>query len=525
MAGTIGYVFQQQHLRSQQEKITVALDSLQKTLGPAVPVNIEKLIEMKRPDLIRPELDRRYAEAKESKEQLSLAFGLASFGRVEVDYLISQIDDIEDRDKANLIAALKNDRETSIQKLRQAASECRSEALWKRKARLAMAALGLGDTVLPIDACEFEGRTDHGARTWFIHEFPSWELDLGEVIERVANTDSPALRSGISLAIGSIAANRVSPDIKERMSQVATKWYSLPDSSTHSAVAWLMREWGIAEPTLPDANPLVEGRNWFVNSQGVTFVRIAPKPIDPRFIELAAERPNVPEQPYWLANREVTRGEYEAFINDKSDTGEKPDNLAKPDPEISPTLDHPAQNVSWYDAVMYCNWLSRREGRTPAYRYAGKKKINRSNGREVEEGEWQEVDGANGYRLPKDVEWEYACRAGSDTDWSTGSDELLLAPYCQMYPSKLASPCGKKLPNAWGLHDMHGNVWEWCSDLYDSKGSPRVIRGGSWYRVAALCGSASRIGRTPESRDDDYGFRLALSSASGIPKPPEAGQD
>jgi formylglycine-generating enzyme required for sulfatase activity len=174
---------------------------------------------------------------------------------------------------------------------------------------------------------------------------------------------------------------------------------------------------------------------------------------------------------------------------------------------------------------MYCNWLSRREGRTPAYRYAGKKKINRSNGREVEEGEWQEVDGANGYRLPKDVEWEYACRAGSDTDWSTGSDELLLAPYCQMYPSKLASPCGKKLPNAWGLHDMHGNVWEWCSDLYDSKGSPRVIRGGSWYRVAALCGSASRIGRTPESRDDDYGFRLALSSASGIPKPPEAGQD
>jgi formylglycine-generating enzyme required for sulfatase activity len=388
-----------------------------------------------------------------------------------------------------------------------------------------MAALGLGDTVLPIDACEFEGRTDHGARTWFIHEFPSWELDLGEVIERVANTDSPALRSGISLAIGSIAANRVSPDIKERMSQVATKWYSLPDSSTHSAVAWLMREWGIAEPTLPDANPLVEGRNWFVNSQGVTFVRIAPKPIDPRFIELAAERPNVPEQPYWLANREVTRGEYEAFLNDKSDTGEKPDNLDEPNPETSPTLDHPAQKVSWYDAVMYCNWLSRREGRTPAYRIAGKQKLKDYRDQEVEVDKWEQVEGANGYRLPRELEWEYACRAGSDTSWSTGSDDSLLAPYCQMYPSKLASPCGKKLPNAWGLHDMHGNVCEWCSDPYDSKGSTRVCRGGCWNFVAANCGSAFRFWLRPGFRDDYYGFRLALSSASGIPKPPEAGQD
>jgi formylglycine-generating enzyme required for sulfatase activity len=257
----------------------------------------------------------------------------------------------------------------------------------------------------------------------------------------------------------------------------------------------------------------------------VTFVRIAPKPIDPRFIELAAERPNVPEQPYWLANREVTRGEYEAFLNDKSDTGEKPDNLDEPNPETSPTLDHPAQKVSWYDAVMYCNWLSRREGRTPAYRIAGKQKLKDYRDQEVEVDKWEQVEGANGYRLPRELEWEYACRAGSDTSWSTGSDDSLLAPYCQMYPSKLASPCGKKLPNAWGLHDMHGNVCEWCSDPYDSKGSTRVCRGGCWNFVAANCGSAFRFWLRPGFRDDYYGFRLALSSASGIPKPPEAGQD
>jgi formylglycine-generating enzyme required for sulfatase activity len=94
-----------------------------------------------------------------------------------------------------------------------------------------------------------------------------------------------------------------------------------------------------------------------------------------------------------------------------------------------------------------------------------------------------------------------------------------------MVPSKLASPSGKKLPNAWGLHDMHGNVWEWCWDLYDSEGSLRVNRGGSWLLNAALCGSASRGRGTPVIRDILVGFRLALSSASGIPKPPEAGQD
>lgn len=99
---------------------------------------------------------------------------LASFGRVEVDELISHIDDIEFRDTANLVTALGHDRQRSIEKLKQAASECRSEQLWKRKARLALVALGIGDTTLPIDACEFEGRPDHGARTWFIQEFPNW---------------------------------------------------------------------------------------------------------------------------------------------------------------------------------------------------------------------------------------------------------------------------------------------------------------------------------------------------------------
>ncbi len=240
---------------------------------------------------------------------------------------------------------------------------------------------------------------------------------------------------------------------------------------------------------------------------------------DPRFVKLAAERSNVPEQPYWVANREVTRGEFEAFLDDTSYDGEKPKDAqqARPDQETSPTMDHPAQDVSWYDAVMYCNWLSRREGRTPAYRSAGKQKVKGYSNQEVEMDKWEQVEGANGYRLPRELEWEYACRAGSDTDWSTGSDDSLLSSYCQDQSSQ-ASPCGRKLPNAWGLHDMHGNVWEWCWDLSDSEGSNRVLRGGSWLFGAAICRSASLHGRDPSDRDGTIGFRLALSSPSGIPK-------
>jgi serine/threonine protein kinase/formylglycine-generating enzyme required for sulfatase activity len=717
LGGIIGYLFQQQSFRSQQEKITVALDSLQKTLGPAVPVNIEKLLEMQQPDRIRPELAGRFTAAIEPREKLSLAFALAHFGQVEIDYLISQIDEIEDRDTANLIDALGHDATGSIEKLQREASECSTPELQHRKARLALAALTLGDTTLPIDACEFQGRTDPGVRTWFIDELRRGEVDLEPVTATVKDSSSPALRSAICLGLGQIPLKQISNDDKTRIAELATKWYSLPDSSTHSAVAWLMREWELPEPTLPDAKQMVDGRNWFVNSQGVTFVRITPsavepKPLqdpleqvrqapaqmqiatpeekvganfryergrslflvgqyesaleyldavskmelddsmavvrgeielyrlfalaplmrteesdkslvqwtasepksvyrdyveslvplwvgrkeaavtrleqglagaesadrgelynlacavalfassatataeekrigtdrsvgqlerwsqnddqgrtqmredpdlmvlhsDPRSVKLAAERQNVPEQPYWLASREVTRGEFETFLNDTSYDGEKPENekAASSDQQISPTLDHPAQNVTWDDAVMYCNWLSRREGRTPAYRFAGKQKVRDFADRDIELDKWEEVDGATGYRLPRDLEWEYACRAGSETDWSTGSDKLLLAAYCQMYPLDLASRCGKKLPNAWGLFDMHGNVWERCWDVYDQQGWGRVSRGGGWNGGAAACRSSYRGWHYPSYRGNDGGFRVALNSSSGI---------
>lgn len=228
----------------------------------------------------------------------------------------------------------------------------------------------------------------------------------------------------------------------------------------------------------------------------------------------------VPQSEYWIASCEVTRGQFEAFMQDADYKFEKPTDWEGIDTDISPTADCPAQQVSWYDAVMYCNWLSREEGKPAAYRKTG----NRENSGDNEYDQWELIKGATGYRLPLEVEWEYACRADSQTDWSSGSDEQLLADYCQMYPSKLGAVVGHKLPNAWGLQDMHGNVEEWCNDSHD-RGVNRVIRGGSWIISAANCRSSYQDRSDPSFRNHYYGFRVALSSPSGIPQASEPAAD
>jgi len=124
---------------------------------------------------------------------------------------------------------------------------------------------------------------------------------------------------------------------------------------------------------------------------------------------------------------------------------------------------------------------------------------------------WEEIPGATGYRLLHATEWEYVCRAGTQTEWSVGNDETLLVKFCQM-PSSKSSIVGSKLPNAWGFHDMHGNVYEWCFDKTNSSvGSPRVLRGGSWGGTVASCRSANRGTSAPSDRSGGMGFRLALS--------------
>jgi len=206
---------------------------------------------------------------------------------------------------------------------------------------------------------------------------------------------------------------------------------------------------------------------------------------------------------FYMSKYEVTFEQYDEFCDD---TGRE-----KPRDQGWGRGKRPVIYVSWYDAVDFCNWLSKKEGLTPAYSGSGNNiKCNFS---------------ANGYRLPTESEWEYAARGGNKSrgykySGSNNADEV--SWYWENSESK-TQPVGQKKANELGLYDMSGNVYEWCWDWYGyyssssqtdpegpSAGSDRVARGGgsSWDVYVGNLRCALRMCGRPEYRADYLGFRL-----------------
>ena len=174
---------------------------------------------------------------------------------------------------------------------------------------------------------------------------------------------------------------------------------------------------------------------------------------------------------------------------------------------------NPVEQVRWSDAVRFCNKRSELEGLRPCYDLKT----------------WQCNFDSDGYRLPTEAEWEYACRAGTSTAYFFGDDPSKLGDYAWFDKNSggRPRPVGQKKPNPWGLYDISGNFWEWCNDFYkvdyygesprsDPKGpdagQTKVVRGGAWRFSAERCRSAYRYNENPGYADvcfgyDIYGFR------------------
>jgi len=264
--------------------------------------------------------------------------------------------------------------------------------------------------------------------------------------------------------------------------------------------------WVVPPTKLPHELPKDAGQEPIKNSIGMTLKLI---PAGEFFMgspndAMEAEKDEKPShrvrlsKAFYLGIHEVTQGQYQAVMGDNPGHFKGSDDL-------------PVESVSWLDAVKFCNKLSEREKRTPFYRIDGSQVT---------------LAGGNGYRLPTEAEWEYACRAKSTTLYPFGDDAGKLGE-CAWYSSNSESkthPVGQKLPNAWGVYDMLGNVWEWCADGYDENyyassppadppGAPgaslRVIRGGGWHGDPGSCRPANRGWSAPASRNGDLGFRVA----------------
>jgi formylglycine-generating enzyme required for sulfatase activity len=217
---------------------------------------------------------------------------------------------------------------------------------------------------------------------------------------------------------------------------------------------------------------------------------------------------------FHIGKHEVTRGQFAAFVDATGyETGARREGSAwacQPDGTWKSTRGvdwrnpksfrqddtHPVVAVSWNDAKAFCDWVARKTGR--------------------------EV------RLPTEAEWEYACRAGTTGSWACGDASLLgKSAWYYLNSGMRTHPVGQKEPNAWGVYDVHGNVWEWVADRYDptyyasspvkdpagpAKGTDRVLRGGSWSDSSYKCRSAYRYRCHPAYCGTLWGFRAAVSS-------------
>jgi formylglycine-generating enzyme required for sulfatase activity len=241
--------------------------------------------------------------------------------------------------------------------------------------------------------------------------------------------------------------------------------------------------------------------NGFVRINGGTFTMGSPANEPERDDDEVQHQVKVSS--FYMGKYEVTQKEYQEIMG-TNPSSFKGDNL-------------PVEQVSWYEAVEYCNKRSQKEGLTPAYTINGTNVTWNRN--------------ANGYRLPTEAEWEYACRAGTTTPFSTGNNITTdQANYDENYPynnnakgtyREKTTAVGSFSPNAWGLYDMHGNVWEWCWDWYGDyssgsqtdpvgavTGTYRVLRGGGWGDDCQLLRSALRLNDYPSNRFSYLGFRL-----------------
>lgn len=185
-------------------------------------------------------------------------------------------------------------------------------------------------------------------------------------------------------------------------------------------------------------------------------------------------------QSFLIAAYPVTQKLYEAVV--------------KNNPSTFKGIERPTETVSWLEVVNFCNCLSEQENLKPYYEIS--KENVKANGQ------------ASGYRLPTEAEWEYSCKAGvSEARYG----ELEEIAWYKANSEGKTQNVGQKKPNAWGLYDMLGNVWEWCDDIYDEDvyGTYRIFRGGGWNDEPRGCLATNRRRSNPTFKIDDLGFRVA----------------
>jgi formylglycine-generating enzyme required for sulfatase activity/tetratricopeptide (TPR) repeat protein len=374
---------------------------------------------------------------------------------------------------------------------------CISDAkdkLAKRRANAAVALLRMDqpEKVWPLLKHSYDPR----GRSYLIHALSPLGADAKTLVEQLNRESDVTIRRALLLSLGEFG-DKVTPDERKALLPKLQEMYRTePDAGLHAASEWLLRQWKedawlkgtnqawaedkqqqlqrLEETMLelskePNHSPLTTHHSprWYVNGQGQTLV-VIPGPVEFWMGSPPTEegREGFPgagmELRHWqrigrsfaIASKEVT---VEQFLRFRE--GHPADKRA------APSADCPVNNVTWYEAAAYCNWLSEQEGIPPdQWCYEKNAQSQYGPGMKLAANYLQRT----GYRLPTEAEWENACRAGAITRFYFGESEELLPRYgwYQKNAQNRFWPVGSLKPNDFGLFDMHGNIWQWCQEAY-----------------------------------------------------------
>ena len=406
---------------------------------------------------------------------------------------------------------------------------------------VALMALEHRDPVWPL----LQASEDHGIRTRLIHAIAPAGVSWQAIESRLEWEEDPIARAALCLTLGEYGLGDLLPGDRERMSdQLIDMLAADPHPGVHAAVEWVLRQWGMdarVDETLEALQTAERDpeKNWHVDDQGYMF-SIVDGPIT---FQMGSEPSTLHHQPdqlfhtrtvprsFGIASEEVTIRDYKRFL--ESQEMDLDPQLA----EFAHTDDCPVMFLKWFDALMYCRWLSEQAGIPEEQMcYPSLERLKTAS----------ETFGATlkmphdlldrtGYRLPTAAEWEYACRTGTHTAWSFGNEDRFMDKYGWHIDNtrEQAEPVGLLKPNAWGLFDMHGNALEWCHNYYfedfvesqpenepivdgteSREGASRELRGGSYFRPRTDATTAYRWYDQPRVIYFDYGFRLARTYRS-----------
>jgi serine/threonine protein kinase/formylglycine-generating enzyme required for sulfatase activity len=455
------------------------------------------------------------------KERYVATSILADYAADNPQLLTELVKDADFRQYAELFGKLETYRQVAVAELKEELSkgppphEAERDKLAKRQANAAITLYRLGEFE-PVWLV-FRHSPDPSARSYLIHYLNPLGADPRPLVQRWSEgweKDVPAQRALI-LSLGEFGPDRLPVgDRPPLVRKLLAVYKSNQDAGIHSAAEWLLRQWqrdaGDQLQKIDDelkGKREDNGRSWYVNREGHTMV-----PLDPQGKEVALSHGKKINRRFAIATKEVTVEQFLRF---------RPNHPYEE--ALSPERNCPVNNVKWFDAAAYCNWLSKQEGipedqwcyePNPQGRYAGGMKAKPNYLR------------LTGYRLPSEAEWEYACRAGAGTTRYFGQCDELLPRYCWFEENAKERhwPGGQLKPNDFGLFDMLGNVFEWCQDRKghnlqsdddkeDTETVPddrnRVVRGGAIRYLGRDLKSGLEKWEMPTVEWDNMGFRVA----------------